>query len=117
MNNRQRKIFRITTPRQIGLYKLVSQSYTQQIQLQRQTIYFLKKELYDKQNIIEKLLDTVTGCLYSQPVFSDVRFFTLQKQNIKKIQCNSDISVMTINKNQEAVCNIIDATKYNKKMK
>ena len=62
-------------------------------------------------------MDTVTGCLYSQPIFSDVRFFTLQNQNIKNIQRNSDISVMTINKNQEAVCNIIDEIKYNKKMK
>ena len=42
----------------------------------------LKKEHQDKQNITEKPLDTVTGCLHSQQVLRHKRLFTLQNHNI-----------------------------------
>ena len=57
------KVFlKINTKTDTSCYDALLCSYIEQIQLQRQTITYLKKELQNKQNIIEKLLDTVTGC-------------------------------------------------------
>ena len=53
---------KINTKTDTSCYNALLCSYIEQIQLQRQTITYLKKELQDKQNIIEKPLDTVTGC-------------------------------------------------------
>ena len=62
-------------------------------------------ELQNKENIVEKLLDTVMGCLHSQQVLREERFFTLQNQYIKELPRNSD--VMTSKKKKKRLASLV----------
>ena len=76
-------------------------SQEEQIKSERESIFFLRKELESKQKVIDNLLRTLTVCLYTQPSMRDERYFSSQSRKINFTQNKLEKSVTTINDNKE----------------
>ena len=74
---------------------------SQKIDWERDFIFFLRKELENKERIIENHLKTLTVCLHMQSSMRDERYFSSQSQKFNFTQNKLEKPVITISDNKE----------------
>ena len=80
----------------IHVCQQLSFSQEEQIKSPKEFIFFLRKELENKQRVIENLLKTLIDCLHTQSSMRDERYFFSQSQKFNFTQNKLEKSLMTI---------------------
>ena len=82
------------------------------IELQKETIFYLRNELENKQKNIDKLLETLSGCLHQNSTLHDENILLSRNSKINSTTTKSCES-SSLNTNNNTNVNVVVKDKYN----